>query len=338
MNVYTLENIRCPVGAFTLSVEDRALEEGSIYSVVGPNGSGKSTLLNLLALHTPPARSGKMVFRGSRVDFSDGPRLLALRRRIGYLMQNPYLFTMNIADNIGYGLRVRGLPNEEIRQRVQRIMEKLSIAHLAHRSARQLSGGEVQRIALARTLVLNPDVVLLDEPTANVDRPNMHAVEKAILEICRDRNTTVILTTHSLDQAYRMSPNLLSIINGRIHGIAYENVFEGPVRRHPDRNQSVAVADGVEFQIGRQKVKNRAMIALGPEDVLVSRARLTSSALNVFQGTITRVDAADGFLRIYVDIGVSLCATLTHKSFEELGLNAGQRVWVTFKASAIKTI
>jgi len=337
MTLYSLDDVRYSVGAFTLSIEDCTIEEGNVYSVVGPNGSGKSSLLNLLAFLHPPS-DGNLLFREDRVDYSNGPALLSLRRRVGYLMQSPYLFNMSVADNIAYGLRVRGCSGDEIRRRVQSIMERMSLSHLARRNAHHLSGGETQRVALARTLVLDSNVVLLDEPTANVDRPNVNAVEKAVLDICREKKATVLLTTHSLDQAYRMSRNLLSIVNGRIHGTAYENVFEGGVHRDGEGVPSVNVAEGVRFLVAENVEPDRLTIAIDPEDVVVSHTRFASSALNTFEGTIARVDAAEGGLRVFVDIGVNLCAVLTRKSFENMNLNVGKTVWLTFKASAVRVL
>jgi tungstate transport system ATP-binding protein len=337
MTSYVLDNVRCTVGTFTLSIAGCTLDAGNVYSVVGPNGSGKSSLLNLLAFLAPASR-GNLLFRNACVDNADGPHRLSLRRQVAYLMQNPYLFNMSVADNIGYGLRVRGCPKEDIRRRVKSIMERMSLTHLAPRNAHHLSGGEAQRVALARTLVLDTDVVLLDEPTANVDLPNVRALEKTVLDLCREKCATVVFTTHSLDQAYRMSGNRLSIINGRISGIAYENVFEGLVQRGGNGVPSVAVTEGVEFRVAAEPPAAHATIAVDPEDIVVSRARLTSSALNVFEGRIERMDATDGILRIYVDIGVSLCAVLTRKSFADMDLNIGKSVWVTFKASAVRIL
>jgi len=338
MTLYALDDAEYSVGTFTLRIEDCAIESGTIYSVVGPNGSGKSSLLNLLGF-LQPLSGGALRFRGEDVDYADGARFLGLRREVAYLMQSPYLFNMSVTENIGYGLRVRGRPREEIRGRVEAIMCRMSLTHLARRNAHQLSGGETQRVALARALVLDTDVVLLDEPTANVDRPNVHAVEKAVLDICRERGATVVLTTHSMDQAYRLSRNLLSIVNGRIHGVVYENVFEGDLCECPGGVRCVRVAEGVEFLIGEAPgEQTRVTIAIDPVDIILSHSRLISSALNAFRGPITRVDGTDEGLRLFVDIGVSLCAVLTRKSFDDMRLNVGQTVWVTFKASAVKVL
>jgi tungstate transport system ATP-binding protein len=337
VTLYSLKETESSRGEFTLSISDCLLESGRIYSVIGPNGSGKTTLLNTLAFLQTPSR-GRLVFKQKTVDYSDRAAVLALRRQAGYLMQNPYLFNMSVFDNIAYGLKVRACPRDEVRRRVEAIMDRMSLSHLAKRNAHRLSGGEAQRVALARTLVLDCDVVLLDEPTASVDLHNIRAVEEAILQFNREKNTTVIFTTHSHDQAYRMSGSLLSIINGKICGVTYENVFDGTVQEGSDGVRTVTPASGIRFAVGTGATGQKVTIAIDPEDIILSEDRLSSSALNTFQGTITRAEETDGTLRLFVDIGVTLCAVLTRKSFVNMGLNIGKTVWITFKANAVKVL
>jgi tungstate transport system ATP-binding protein len=337
VTLYNLNETQSRLGEFNLSVDNCVIESGNVYSVLGPNGSGKTTLLNTLAfLHAPS--SGTLVFKGRTVDYSDRPGVLALRRQVGYLMQNPYLFNMSVFDNIAYGLKVRGRPGEETNKRVESVMTRLSLSHLAGRNAHRLSGGESQRVAMARTLVLDCDVVLLDEPTSSVDVHNVRAVEEAILQFNREKKTTIIFTTHSHDQAYRMSGSLLSIINGRICGVTYENVFDGTVVEGTDGVRTVSPAKGLCFAVTAGKDGQNVTIAVDPEDIIISEEQLSSSALNSFQGVITKAEEVLGTLRIFVDVGVSLCAVVTRKSFVGMGLNIGKSVWVTFKANAVKVL
>ena len=336
MTLYVLDKTESTIGDFGLAIDHCMLEPGRIYTIVGPNGSGKTTLLNLLAfLHEPS--HGRVLWRGRPVDYTDRAGLLALRRQVGYLMQNPYLFNMNVYENIAYGLRLRGCSNDEIRRRVESMMASQSLSHLARRNAHRLSGGEAQRVGLARTLVLDTEIVLLDEPTANVDRCNVRALEAGVLRVNRERKTTVILTTHSEEQAFRMSRNRLSIINGRVRGVAYENVFEGTVLEASGGVRSVAIAEGIAIAIGDGRPGTRVTLAIDPEDILLSGARLSSSALNAFQGPISKAEVANGSVRVFVNVGgVSLCALLTKTSFTAMNLNVGKVVWATFKANAVK--
>ena len=334
--MFVLRNAGRSIGDFVLTIEECRLEEGGMYAVVGPNGSGKTSFLNMLACLERP-ETGYLAFKGSPIDHSDAQALLKVRRRIGYLMQNPYLFNMSVRDNVAYGLRIRGLPKEDIRRKVDAMLERLSLSGLARRAAHTLSGGEAQRVALARTLVLDADAYLLDEPTANVDQRNIRAVEQSIEQLNTANGATIVLTTHSRDQAYRMSKRPISIIGGRISDIEYENVFSGELKTEPDGLKKVVVAEGVELKIATGR-NGEVTIAVDPQDVILSREEIDSSALNRFHGLITRIEDINGSLRVFVDAGVVLCALITHRSFTDMNLNVGKHVWVTFKANAVKVI
>ena len=336
MKMYTLKSVRRDLGSFSLKIDECRLERGEVYAIVGPNGCGKSTLLNLLGLVDPPAE-GTVVMDGNSVDFADSEGLIRTRRRIGYLMQAPYLFNMSVRDNVGYGLKVRGHSRKAVRERTDKMLSSMLLAHLADRPAHTLSGGEAQRVALARTLVLDVDAFLLDEPTANVDCRNIHVVEALILRLNRETRATIVLSTHSREQAYRMSRNLISIIDGRIRDIVYENVFSGVLREENDGLRTVRLADNVEFKVG-QGEEGHVTIAIDPGDILISNEEIRSSALNRFTGTITKIEDVNGSIRVFVDTGVSLCALITRRSFLDMDMNIGRSVWVTFKANAVKVI
>jgi molybdopterin-binding protein len=313
------------------------LERGGITCIVGPNGSGKTAFLNLLGFIRPP-RCGTVFFDGAPVDFRNARQVLRLRRRVGYLMQSPYLFNMRVQDNIGYGLRVRGVGKADIQRRVGAVMERLSLSHLAGRGAHKLSGGEAQRVALARTFVLDTDIYLLDEPTANVDRRHVGHVETLINELNVERGATIVLTTHSQEQAYRLSRNLLSILDGRIRGARYENVFAGTVRLESDGLAKVYVSENVAFLLKGGRPGSNITIAIDPEAVILSGEELESSALNRFEGRITRMEEVNGGVRVFVDVGVSLCALVTRCSVQRMSLTVGSSVWATFKASAVEVL
>ncbi|MFC1525673.1 ATP-binding cassette domain-containing protein [Candidatus Latescibacterota bacterium] len=335
--MYQLDQVTALRGGFPLKVEHCLMERGKTYAVVGPNGSGKTTFLDLLSLSTRPAR-GELTFGGEPVDWGDPGGLLSRRRRVAYLMQSPYLFSMTVANNIGYGLEVRGADRCEARQKVEAIARRLSLEELLDRRAHRLSGGEAQRVALARTLVLDADAYLLDEPTANVDRRHVGLVEELIAEVASQRRATVVLTTHSPDQAYRMSSNHVSIIDGHLTGVVYENVLAGDLREEADGVRTVVVNGGLEMRVSHGSA-GPVTVAIDPQNIILSDQELESSALNRFAGPITRVEAQeDRSLRVFVDVGVPLCALITTRSFEGMGLNVGRRVWLTFKATAAHVI
>ncbi|MFH1572163.1 MAG: ABC transporter ATP-binding protein [Gemmatimonadota bacterium] len=334
--MYELAGVEVLRDGFSLRVDHCRLEAGATYAVVGPNGSGKSTLLDVLALLAPPAR-GTLSLGGEPVDFKDGGHLLAQRRRIAYLLQNPYLFSTTVGDNIAYGLQVRGLRPAEVRDRVAAVARRLSLAPLLDRAAHRLSGGEAQRVALARALVLDAEVYLLDEPTANVDRRQVHLVEQLVRELGATRRATVVFTTHSQEQAWRLARHHVSVIDGRLAGVAYENVFSGHLHREADGVRTVSLFESVAVRVADGE-DGPATVAIDPQDVILSAGPLESSARNRFPGTVTRVEAQGEALRVFVDVGVPLCALITTRSYEDLGLRVGRPVWVTFKATAVHVI
>jgi len=223
MSIFRLQHTESKVSGFSLSIEDCCFAREEIYAVMGPNGAGKSTLMNLLALLDRPF-SGEIEFDGKNVDYSKSERLLKQRRKIAYLMQHPYLFNMSVYNNIAYGLKIRGLPVKQINSKVNAIMDQLLLSHLAKQNAHTLSGGEAQRTALARTLVLDAEVYLLDEPTSSVDQQNIHVVEELILQRNKNSKATIVFTTHSSRQACRLSRNIISVLDGKINDMDNEKV------------------------------------------------------------------------------------------------------------------
>jgi tungstate transport system ATP-binding protein len=213
MTAYHLNSIEAGHNGFSLTVDDLQLDTGCMVAVVGPNGSGKTTLLNVLAFMVRPS-CGTVTLSEQPIRYDTPRALLAQRRKIGYLMQNPCLFNMSVRRNIEYGLRLRGTPRRVINQRVAQIIEELELTELEHRNARDLSGGEVQLVSLARTLVLQTSVLLLDEPTGNIDKARVGIVEKRLADISESNGVTVIFTTHSDSQAKRMAHRSIHISAG----------------------------------------------------------------------------------------------------------------------------
>jgi tungstate transport system ATP-binding protein len=200
-----------PTG-FVLSVEELALTRGGFYGFVGPNGSGKTVLFEALALVAPPDEGEVELF--GRAIFPDRRGWERVREQMALVMQRPYLFRGNLAENVAYGLRVRGVRRREREHRVQAALASLGLDELARTDVRHLSGGERKRTAIAQALVLEPEVLLLDEPTAHVDDQHARGLEALLGERCRDRHTTVLLSTHDLEQAYRLSDEVFLLLEG----------------------------------------------------------------------------------------------------------------------------
>ena len=151
-------------GRVVVDVDELQVRTGEVLAVLGPNGAGKSTLLRIMALLEAPD-TGRLTHFGRAVTSRD----LAARRRIAVVFQRPLLFHGKVLANVEYGLRLRRLPRSERRARTDEVLDLLGVAHLRDADVRTLSGGELQRIALARALVLQPSILFLDEPTSNLD-------------------------------------------------------------------------------------------------------------------------------------------------------------------------
>lgn len=212
--LYRLRNIRKSYGQRTvLDIKDLVLHAGKLYTVTGANGSGKSSLLSILAFLVPPT-AGELFYGGVPVRWNNAA-LLALRREVTLLHQSPYLFNGSVFSNVAYALKLRGIRGDEQHRRVEEALEHVGLPGFGHRKARELSGGEAQRVAMARALALRPRVLLLDEPLANVDRPTSDFLESLVASL-PDQGTTVIMITHDPEHPDRLGGERIHLVAGEL--------------------------------------------------------------------------------------------------------------------------
>ncbi len=358
-------------GRRILDIERLAVREGEVLGLLGPNGSGKTTLLRVIDLLEEPI-SGEVRFAGG------APRSraekLAARRRMSMVFQDPMLFNRTVRANVGYGLNARGADSRETARRVDEVLEKVGVAHLADRSARVLSGGEAQRVALARSLVLEPELLLLDEPLASVDAPSREALQTDLHRLLKEDGLTAVYVTHDRSEILALADRVAVMREGRILQVGGpEEVFNRPA------DEAVASLVGVETVIagtlvsceenvasvetggagravetgGAGGVRIEAvlaqvdvpfgtpvLVAVRPEEVVISKdgSGPSSSARNHFAGTIVSVTDRGYFYRVAVDCGFDVVAHITRPSTREMGLKAGDKVVVSFKATAVHLI
>lgn len=223
----TVDNVSKQYGPReVLRVERLSFAAGRIHGVMGPSGAGKSTLLRLLNLLERPT-AGRILYRGRDVH-AYRPRL-ELQRRMAMVFQKPVLFDGTVYENVAYGLRVRGARGPEAAGKVDDALRRVGLEPLRRARALTLSGGEAQRVAMARALVLEPDVLLLDEPTSNLDPNNVALLEGLIRGASGGNGTAVILVTHNVFQAQRLADRVIFLYEGRVveEGPAAQ-VFEAP--------------------------------------------------------------------------------------------------------------
>ena len=223
---YAIENLtKVYRNRQVLGIERLDIQPGEILAFVGPSGSGKSTLLRLLNFLEPPTGGG-VVYRGERFDAQQDVSL-EIRRTVTTVSQRPILLNRTVRANVEFGLRLRGRRDRD--GEVRAALEKVGMAALEGQAARTLSGGEAQRVALARAMVIRPDVLLLDEPTANLDPYNVGVIEVAVRRLNAERGTTVVLVTHNVFQARRLANRVAFILDGKIVELSdTESFFERP--------------------------------------------------------------------------------------------------------------
>lgn len=206
-----------------LDIEALSVAENELLAIVGPSGAGKSTLLRLLHFLEIPT-SGKIAFKGQPVKY---PVELEQRRSIAMVFQRPEMLDDTVRVNVGIGMRFRGVTDLDL---VDRAIRQVGLGDRADASVRTLSGGELQRVALARVLVLSPKVLLLDEPTANLDPRNVRLIEKIIHDLRANSGTTIVLVTHNIFQARRLGDRVALVIGGKLVEVnQVEQFFLNPV-------------------------------------------------------------------------------------------------------------
>jgi tungstate transport system ATP-binding protein len=222
---YQLRDLeKCYAGRPVVRVAELAVIPGEVLCLVGPTGAGKSTLLRLLAGLEPPT-GGILVVGDHRLDGRGLP--LGLQRRITLLFQRPFLLKGTVLANVEYGLKLRGVSRPV--DRAQRVMDRLGLMDLARQPAHTLSGGQMQLVALARALAIEPDILLLDEPTAHLDPARVALVEQAVEDYRRERQATIVWATHHLFQARRAANRIALLLDGRLVEVApTQTFFEAP--------------------------------------------------------------------------------------------------------------
>ncbi len=212
--LYELEQVKQVYGSRTvLSIPALQISRGEIFALIGPSGAGKSTLLRLLALLEAPSSGSLRLHLDDRIVTCEDATLED-RRRVAMVFQRPVLLSRSVRQNIAYGLRLRG--KRDSREQVEAMLERVSMLPLADARPHTLSGGEVQRVSLARAMILEPDILLLDEPTANLDRYNVSTIEALIRDQHARQGTTIILITHNIFQARRLATRMALLLDGEL--------------------------------------------------------------------------------------------------------------------------
>lgn len=222
--IYSLARITKKFGERTvLNINALEIEEGNIYALMGPNGAGKTTLISILAFLEQPT-AGSIYFRSKPVCFSES-FLQPLRKQVVMVNQHPILFTTTVYKNMEFGLKIRKIQKKKRDHMIEETLDLVGMKHFLNADAHRLSGGETQRIVIARALVLSPQVLLCDEPLSSIDLENQAAVMNILRQINEQKNITILFTTHERTQAMSLAHHTLFLDNGLLTAADRENQF-----------------------------------------------------------------------------------------------------------------
>lgn len=355
--LFEMEGVRVERGGRpVLDVPSFRLAAGEVVALIGPNGSGKSTFL-LALMGLLPRAAGRILFHGEALEA--GGRIVERRRRMAMVLQESLLFDATVEGNVAAGLKLRGTARAEARRRVAAYLERFRVGALAARPARELSGGEARRVSLARALVIEPEVVLLDEPFAGLDAPTRQAITDDLEQAVCDAGMAAILVTHDATEALRFASRVVVMHEGRIvqsdapsvvlnqpvnefvaSCVGMETILEGEVRRRSGWQLEVAVGGAVVAAVGDAEPGETVHLCVRPENVVLERrgpGRATS-ARNVYPARITGIASIGPYLKLRLDCGFPLVAHVTTESYAALGLAPGRIVQAMFKATAVHVI
>jgi molybdopterin-binding protein len=341
-------------GGFSLDVPSVEAPAGTTLALLGPSGSGKSTLLHILGLLERPD-SGRVLLGGRPVDSRDR----AARLVMAAVFQRPYLFKGSVGANVAYGLMARGVSHAERDERVAAALERVGLAGYEERSALALSGGEAQRVSLARALVLEPQILLVDEPLASLDPLLRRRLTHDFATILRDAHVTVVYVTHDQDEAFVVADRIAVMRDGRIvscgstdeiSGIAVEEWTAAFLGVEPAiRGRVVGVEGGLAevdvngtlvVIVGEPEVGCEILLAVRPEDVVLFEPGgdlPLTTARNRLEAQVTSIEERGATFRVTLESnGAGLASSVSRAAAAELDLRVGSPVVAVFKATAVR--
>ena len=342
-----IENLSNDWKEFKINNINLQVEDSEYFVILGPSGSGKTMLLELIA-GMWPIDSGKIY-----MDNQDITMFPPEKRGIGFVYQNYMLFPhKTVFENIAFGLKVKKVAKEEIKTRVNEMMDLLKISHLADRLPRTLSGGEQQRTALARALIIYPKILLMDEPLSALDRKTRDELMQELKEIHRKFDVTLVHVTHNFDEALMLADRIAIMRNGEISQVGTsteifrhpadkfvadfvgaENIIEGIAKKD---GAKITIVDTGNISIySTEQNEGHVHITVRPEDIILSTQKVETSARNVFKGQIREIVDTGALIKLTIDVGEPLVVFLTRQSFLDMELNIGKSVWTYFKATAV---
>jgi ABC-type sugar transport system ATPase subunit len=348
-----LLNLSKKAGSFSLSNISFSIAKGDYFMLVGESGAGKTMILEMICGLLKPD-SGKIMLNGTEVN-----NVPIQKRKIGLVYQSQTLFPhLTVFENIAYPLKSQKLSRSAIKTRVEQLAAETEILPLLKRSIHKLSGGEAQRVAIARTLATDPDMLLLDEPLSYMDVQLKKGLSALLRKINR-KGQTIIHVTHDYDEVIALANKIAILENGSLiqtgtplevfhhpksnfvaNFVGIKNFYQGKLTVAGDETGIIKfITNNVEVFVPTDELPGTTGYIMIPgESVTISEEEVWSSAINNYRGIIKDIFPIKQGFEIVIDIGVEICVQITHQSVERLYLETGKQVWVNFKASSVSFI
>jgi tungstate transport system ATP-binding protein len=342
MILYTLHQVTQRYSDRTvLEIDHLEIEAGGIYALLGPNGAGKTTLLNILAFLESPT-TGTMTFAGTAVEPSRAA-MLNLRRQVVLVDQHPIMFSTSVCQNIEFGLKIRKIEKNLQQRMIDEALETVGLRAFKGAAAHELSGGETQRLALARALALSPRVLLCDEPTASVDVENQGIIGTLLQQINATKGTTIIFTTHDRLQAAALAQQTLVLENGRLAPTTYENSYSCTVTPRNNGLLSCTLQGRVEIPLAMQPPKFQppeynGRVYIDPEKIRLFRPDNQRTSAQEVSGTVMLIMAEGEKIRVVVNIGVLMVVLMEQALYQQQLPAVSETVTLRFASDAVSLL
>lgn len=341
-----LENISKKLGNFSLSGISIDIADGDYFVLLGRSGSGKTQLLELIAGLKEPD-SGRIL-----VDNEDVTRTKIQDRNIGLVFQDYAIFpNMTVFGNIAYSLHCRKIEKKEINERVDNIARELNISNILNRFTNNLSGGELQRVALARTLITYPKVLLLDEPLASIDASLKDDIKKIFRQLHR-KGLTIVHVTHDYREAVSLATSVGVIHNGHIIQVGTPSeVFSKPVNKfvarysgirnffrvkfsHEEGNWKARCDGTISFNLKEDNYPSEGLMIIRSNEIKIHNTEPTDSYANCFKGIVKEIFPSEYGMEVTVDAGEKFYIDISADNYKSLQISELSEVWLTFPAEA----
>ena len=318
-NIKVIRDQRC-----ILDIPELNLPKNQCISLLGDNGAGKSSLLDLLAFVSKPSE-GKIKLVGQSITKDLNSKQ---RASIAYVAQHPYLLSGSVFDNIQLALKLQGIKSEHHSSLIKSALEHVNASHLINQQVNTLSGGELKRVAIARAISYEPDILLLDEPFSHLDQTQMQQLEVILQQLSQQANKTIIFSTHNRFQGLALAESTVNLVEGKLTSSPLLNIFHGKISNEL-------------FDTGKLKIhttsqlKQAQHLTINPTEIIISSHELQSSMRNQFLGRLILIAEEGNAIRLSIECGELFQVIISSEALSELNLSIGSAVWLSFKSTAV---